>query len=250
MTDVVAPIDQNQKAISYINSLIEKGEELNKVSSHPGKTREFIEWKNSVDTYIQRKYDTSSSMWSRVAQVICFPKWFNNDIHGNGSPTRIEVVENINKPTGFVISDAEASDRKAALRIYKDGLQELIAILKSVQEDFEVNGLPPEPHSSKSSVQAFHTTISPTFSQSQNQSQQQVVSVKQEIQKLLTMVEAKYGEEKTKEAKTLLSELEKDHGKWSTVEKVTKFFLQLGRDAFVSLLPLLVQILLKLPQGM
>ncbi len=223
-------MDDEADVVEYLKGLISKGEEFYSVKFHPGKSDDFETWKEEISTFVARRYGISAPVWGKVNSVECFPQWFDEKVHA---------------PKGsYVSTDAQDHDRETALKIYFDGIRAYLAILKSLVKDIEVNGLPKEP---TAAVRDSNLTanFNPVFSQSQeqHQSQEQAVKIEDQINLLIEFVEKKYGEDEATKAKELLDALKIDN-KWATVQKVSAFFLNLGRDAFIALLPLLTQILL------
>lgn len=229
-------VEGERIAIEYIGELIGQGESLLDVKEHPGRTTEFIEWKQKVDTFVIRRYGKSSFQWGQIARTTIIPDWFKPEIHG-----KIEGY-------GIVLTDAQDNDRKTAMNLYKEGINKLIAILKGLKDDIEVNGLPPEPdQKTSSSSPIYATNISPQFTQTQSQSQEQQLNLEFSVKEVRRIVEETVGnKEDIKQANEVLDELEKeakeDKPKWSTVKRATEMFLRFGRDAFISLLPVLLQV--------
>lgn len=227
--------DDEIVVLQHIADLIRQGEKLLSVRSHPGKTLEFIEWRDNIEALIYRRYGNESHYVSKLKRVICFPQWFDPKKHG--PMQAIAVVE----------TDAEASDRETAFRLYKEGLQDFLSILKSMSNDIKVNGLPPEASKDERLSPSIHANFNPQFNQSQNQSQAQHQSLTfdQQIEKTVKKIEEQYGGEQAIKAKEMLEEVKKNPGKWGTLQKVIKYCSDLGKEATIALIPVLVQILLK-----
>lgn len=225
-----------ERIMKYLDSLIVQGESLFNVKEHPGKTTELNEWKEKVDTLVIRTFGGKNSFhWGQIARTIIIPRWFNPEIHG-----KIETP-------GTVFTDAQYSDRKNALRIYKEGIGRLVSILKSLKDDVDINGLPSEPKQQPFTGSIFTTNISPHFSQKQTQSQEQKLNIELSLEEARRVVEEVVeSSEDLKMANKVLDELEEEakeaKPKWSTAKKAADMFLKFGRDAFISLLPVLLQV--------
>jgi len=230
-------VEGERLAIEYIEELIGQGESLLGVKEHPGKTQEFVEWKQKVDTFVIRKYGKDSFQWGQIARTTIIPNWFNPKIHGK-----------IEGP-GIVLSGAQDNDRKAAFSMYKDGINKLAAILKGIKDDIDINGLPSEPEPKSSSGSPIYANISPQFTQTQTQTQSQEQQQNFEFsikEARRTVEETVSSEEDIKQANKVLDEIEKEvkeeKPKWATAKKAAEMFLNFGRDAFISLLPVLLQV--------
>lgn len=230
-------LTEGQKVIiEYLKELIAKGKSLHSVKIHPGKTEDFIEWKQKIKTFVIRKYGKDSFQWGQIARTTFFPKWFKPEIHGKMEDQLI------------VLTDAQNHDRKTAFNLYREGIHKLIAILKGLKDDIEINGLPPEPQTENSHGDTiFSTNISPKFNQTQTQSQEQQLQLEISFKEIRKVVEETVdSEENIAKAKQILNKLEKEakenEPKWSTAKKAARMFLEFGRDAFISLLPVLLQV--------
>lgn len=78
--------------------------------------------------------------------------------------------------------------------------------------------------------------------QSQAQSQQQ--SIDQIIETCVKNIEEHYGDEHANQAKELLANVKKEPSKWSNLQKLLTFSANLGKEAFIAILPVLTQVLL------
>jgi len=225
-------------AIEYIEELIDKGRHLLGIKEHPGKTSEFVEWKQRIDTFVIRKYSENSFQWKQIRRTVVIPKWFDPKIHG-----KIEE-------TGLVLTDAQESDRKKAFDLYKEGIDKFIAILNGIKDDIEISGLPSKPNLRSSPTDKAGNTIfsiNPQFNQIQNQSQEQKMHLRVSIKEVRKTVEDILdNKQDIEKANKMLDELEKEakekKPKWSTAKKAAEMFLSFGRDAFISLLPVLLQV--------
>lgn len=230
---------EEKALIDYVSQLIAQGEEFLNGEQYRGKSRAFNEWRNKIHSQIERTYGRNNSLWSGAMSVMCFPGWYDRHFTGE-----------IDSET-FLSAQLAESDRKTAINVFRNGVGEYISILKTIIEDVKVNGLPDKSTYGESRHSSFspqyHTNISPQFSQqqSQNQSQEQSVKLEALISESLKTVEENYGAKEAEEAKKLLDELGTSPNKWGTVQKVASFFINLGRDAFISVLPVLTQVLLK-----
>lgn len=144
-------------------------------------------------------------------------------------------------------------DRKRALEMYKDGIQQYGAIINGMISSIKLRGLPSSRkqtglESNKQTSPQFHTHINPsfnpTFSQSQNQTQDQTFTLNQQINEAVKAVEENYGDEHAKQMKILLTQVEKEPSKWGNLQKVIKYAADLGKDATIAVLPVLARILL------
>lgn len=219
--------------IQQLNSLIERAKNL-KSSSHPGKTSEFVEWKSELETFLTRNCGVNSQEWQKFCSLMFFPRWYDSKKHG---PLPKDVP-------GIVAADSNENDRQTALTFFNDALTESIGIMKGLVTYISNSGwgLHVKDNGSKeSNSPVFQTTFSQV--QGQIQSQEQNISIEQSIQLTLEKIKESYGDEDAKKAEELLTELKKDK-KWTTVQKVSSWFLDLGREAFIALLPTLIKILL------
>jgi hypothetical protein len=85
----------------------------------------------------------------------------------------------------------------------------------------------------------------PNLSQQQSQSQEQSSTLQQSINQAVNLIEQRYGEREAARAKEMLEELEQSHDKWHNVKKAAAYFLDLGREAFLAVLPTLSQLLVR-----
>jgi hypothetical protein len=226
-------------AVSQVEELAglkELAEEFIKLST-PDNSQNFLNWRSNIEMFIQRNCGGISHEWSRYSSIVIFPEWFDAENHGSH-------LDKIDRPIAEVASDLISRERKTALKIFRSGLSQIIALLQSMIVHLQSTGIPFRPieKDSLSSSPLISNTVNQTQGQSQSQSQEQNISIEQQIEQILNIIENKYGEEQTLEAKKMLEELKKD-SKWPTVQKVGRWFLDLGRDAFIALLPLLVKII-------
>lgn len=80
--------------------------------------------------------------------------------------------------------------------------------------------------------------------QEQQQSQTQQQSIDQTVEVCIKNIEEHYGEEHANTAKGLLENVKKEPSKWSNVQKILNFSANLGKEAFIAVLPVLTQVLL------
>ena len=226
--------EEASSQIHQLNSLIERAQNLIS-KSHPGKTPEFVEWKSELETFLTRNCGSTSQEWLKFCSLMFFPRWYNPKEHG---PIPSDVP-------GIVTTDAQENDRETALSIFNEALTESIGIMKGLITHINRSGwgLHVKEDSAKNNgAPVFQTTFSQVQGQIQAQEQEQNITIEQSIQLTLDKVRESYGEEDAKKAEVLLNELKKDK-KWTTVQKVASWFLGLGREAFIALLPTLVKIL-------
>lgn len=234
--------------LEQLNSLLERAETLKKVRSHPGETEDFINWRTEFEDFIALNCGHKSHPWGQLAAIIFFPRWFNTDEHG---PLKFPNVKP-GIPTGMVLTGVQEEDRATAFEIYIKGLTQSTAIIKSLIAHVKTIGSELRPNIDSPAVGRLADTqinFSPTLtnSQSQSQSQQQSMTLEQSMTRTLEAVKEHYGEEQSKKAAEKLEELKTDRS-WGKICMVVKWFLELGREAFIALLPTLAKILLPLPQ--
>lgn len=219
--------------IQQLNSLIDRAQRL-KSSSHPGKTSEFVEWKSELETFLTRNCGVNSQEWRKFCSLLFFPNWYDPKKHG---PIPRDVP-------GIAISDAEESDRNIALSMFNEALIESIGIMKGLVTFISNSswGLQiKEQNANEVNSPIFQTNFSQV--QGQIQSQEQNITIEQSIRLTLDKIKESYGEKDAQRAGELLDELKKDK-KWTTVQKVASWFLALGKEAFIALLPTLFKILI------
>ena len=80
--------------------------------------------------------------------------------------------------------------------------------------------------------------------QEQSQAQNQQQSIDQIIETCFKNIEEHYGDEHANQAKELLANVKKEPSKWSNLQKLLTFSANLGKEAFIAILPVLTQVLL------
>ncbi len=80
--------------------------------------------------------------------------------------------------------------------------------------------------------------------QAQSQAQNQQQSIDQIIETCVKNIEEHYGDEHANQAKELLANVKKEPSKWSNLQKLLTFAANLGKEAFIAILPVLTQVLL------
>lgn len=218
--------------LAQLDPLIQRAEKLRSSIVHPGKSDEFLAWRNETEMFICRNCGAQSEEYKKITAINFFPKWYKEEVHG--TPRDSKIVAHV-EGSGF------DEDRKTAFVTFQSGLSDSIGVMKAILAHIRNTGIAIRPEESQ-----FNNTplINTSFNQSQEQVQQQTLSIDQHISQAIEIIEANYGESESKKAQEMLSALKKE-SKWSAVNKTAKWFLDLGRDAFVAALPVLLETLTK-----
>lgn len=106
------------------------------------------------------------------------------------------------------------------------------------------NTTPPQETAYNNPGLVLQQNASQTQSQGQSQVQEQTQNMEQSVGACIKNIEEHYGEEHANTAKELLGNLSKEPSKWSNIQKILNFSANLGKEAFVAVLPVLTQALL------
>jgi len=241
-----------QAKIDNLEKLISEGAKFREVRSHPGKTDDFVQWKNDCLTALYEICGGEYPLYKEAVSLIFFPKWYREEIHGPGLKDEPGLTD---KPRVKVISDAQSSDAKTAFRIFKSSVVELITKLNAVRRILDEHGKieritkqsRSSPLISQDIKQEQKGASVGDIHQAQFQTQEQRVNLASLIDCAIKTVEETVDNEKDiEQAKIALKEFKKQalegKPKWATGKKIAKMFLKFGRDAFISLLPVLLQV--------
>lgn len=200
-------VDLLNQYLKEIPSLKEKQEK--------DESPEFIEWKSSVESIFRRTFGEDS--YER--------KEFNS----------------INYYPTFFVGGEDESELK---EFYIKGLNNASAQIKSAISMLSTMGVPKSQPITKKSGTSI--SVNPSFYQASTMSQNQStnLSLEQIFNQAIKTIEENYGKEQSKEAKDKLDSL-KSNKNWGNVSEVVKFFVNMGKQAFIATIPIITKILLE-----
>jgi hypothetical protein len=239
-----------EKNLAHLQELINKGTSFTQLRSHPGKTSDFIQWREDGITALHEFCGDGHPLYLEANIISFFPEWYAEGTHGP-----FQSGEEIR-----VLTPSEEQDAKTAFRIFQEGIKLLTAKLTAAYRLLSSQGRIEKISSKQPRAPLFQQSLHQEgarigdINQNQSQSQQTTIELKFLIQHATDVVEQTLdNEEDIQNAKNILAELQKEaeekKPKWATAKKAASMFLSFGRDAFIALLPVLLQTYGVLPPG-
>lgn len=124
--------DIEEATIVNLEDLIQRGEKLLGLSYHPGKSRELVEWETEVEAIIMEVWGQDS---------IYLTKYYNTNLFPNHYIPEVDAPL-ANKPSAVALNEAQVRDMKAAYNKYKQGMEFIVSLLKTLQKNVNNYGMP------------------------------------------------------------------------------------------------------------
>lgn len=216
ISELIPLLEQNKNVIAELYSVDGRTE-----------SEKFIEWQSFVRGLLRRIYGEKTPEYKEFDEINYYSSYILN-----GDDPRNDQLEKEGYERGLKTAKALLTSHIAQLKIL--GLPEKQAVVQRVGDRIVINPV-------------FNQNNNQSNNQSQSQTQTTNVSLEMQIEKAIEEIEEHYGGEAATQGKAHLEELKANPSKWAVVQKAASFFLNLGKEAFMAVLPVLTKILLPVP---